>query len=346
MAFFLLYGSHGYGAEKCTIQEFKPGKVENDYFLKLSEPLGRGAMATVYEGTQKTVEKKRVAIRRIALATKPASFIKDELQGFFFQKKLTHPNLLPVHDIYKTHLHLDAILPLMEGGELFDLVVEHKALPHAVAEQYLAYILDAIAYIHEQGLIFRDLKPENLMFQYKLPPGQKYPKGSDIRLGDFGFTRKSSDKKGLACRCGTFSYMAPESFCYEREMERDCSYEVDIWAIGCTFYTMVHGHLMFEIRKYESMYLLFQRIQTRNYTLTCCQRQHTTPEYTQFFTDIFNAPGDKTPRMRPSCREIQRKYPWAQIPGPASAPPHESSDLRHRLSTLQLSSTPPNSSIK
>jgi calcium/calmodulin-dependent protein kinase I len=93
-------------------------------------------------------------------------------------------------------------MELMQGGELFDRIVEKEAYSEREAADVIRPIVDAIRYCHENGIIHRDLKPENLLYETT-------DENSIIKISDFGLARYVQNELATTA-CGTPGYVAPE----------------------------------------------------------------------------------------------------------------------------------------
>ncbi len=115
------------------------------------------------------------------------------------------------------------------GGDLFDLIKDEEAFSNDVALFYATELVLTLEYLHQQRIVFRDLKPENVLI------------GCDghIRLGDFGFAKKIHKEKTYTI-CGTPEYMAPEVLNKEGYDE-----SVDWWALGVIIFEMLVGYSPF-----------------------------------------------------------------------------------------------------
>ena len=78
--------------------------------------------------------------------------------------QLDHPNVVRLVEIFDSGENLYLVMELMEGGELFDRIVEKESYTEAEAAETIRPIVDAIRYCHDNGVIHRDLKPENLLY--------------------------------------------------------------------------------------------------------------------------------------------------------------------------------------
>jgi len=121
----------------------------------------------------------------------------------------------------------DAVFLIMEvalGGELFTLLRKEQKLPEDHAKFYAANVVLALDALHSKDFLYRDLKPENLVFNDK----------GYLKLTDFGFTKKRNTSMTL---CGTPQYLAPEIIRMWSQ-----SFGVDWWALGILVFEMIFGH--------------------------------------------------------------------------------------------------------
>ena len=122
------------------------------------------------------------------------------------------------------------MLDYVEGGELFDRIVEEGNFTERDASRITKQMTDAIQYLHENGIVHRDLKPENLLFRDHTP-------GSDILLTDFGLAKIMDDTIALKTACGTPNYVAPEIL-----MQRGYGKQVDVWSLGVILFIILCGY--------------------------------------------------------------------------------------------------------
>ena len=78
-------------------------------------------------------------------------------------KSVDHPNVVKLIDVFEDERHWCLVMELMEGGELFDQILEKEHFSENEAREALKAIIEAIGYCHEQGIVHRDIKPENLL---------------------------------------------------------------------------------------------------------------------------------------------------------------------------------------
>jgi len=121
-------------------------------------------------------------------------------------------------------------MDLCRGKRLIDQVIEHGAFSEKDAMIIMKELLEAIKYIHENGIIHRDIKLENIMMDFN--PTAVGDDRFDIKLVDFGLSVKSNNIK-LFKKSGTPGYVAPEILTGENYGEK-----VDIFSLGVVLFTM------------------------------------------------------------------------------------------------------------
>ncbi len=125
------------------------------------------------------------------------------------------------------------VMELIQGGELFEYLLDRGPLPEAAAVHIMRQVMSAIAYLHSQGVVHRDLKAENLLV---VDPTEDFP---TVKLIDFGFaTILRHNLTGSFL--GTGGYLAPEI-----RQQRLYSESVDIWACGVLLYLLLSCRLPF-----------------------------------------------------------------------------------------------------
>lgn len=131
-------------------------------------------------------------------------------------------------------------MDFMQGGELNFHLKTHKKLPEIVVRFLAAEILLALEYLHSQNIVYRDLKPYNLMLTAD----------GHIKLIDFGLSKKFNKEKNKTYSfCGTMGYLAPEIY-----YKKGHDFTADWWSYGAVLYQMVAGHLPFYKKDHEEMY--------------------------------------------------------------------------------------------
>ena len=146
--------------------------------------------------------------------------------------KLHHPFIIRLLNTYQDTDYVYMLMDLVQGGEMFNVLhgdhKRRKGLPESSARFYAAAIFDALAYCHNKGIVYRDLKPENVLID-----AQGYPK-----IVDFGFAKYVVEKTFTLC--GTPLYIAPEVI-----LNRGHNAGADHWSLGVMIYEMICGFTPF-----------------------------------------------------------------------------------------------------
>ena len=122
------------------------------------------------------------------------------------------------------------VTEILEGGELFDRIIEVKKFNEEKAAKILNQVLLAINYMHKNNLTHRDLKPENILLE------SKDMEKLDVKIADFGFSCIFDPEEGLDLVLGSPLYMAPEII-----QNKVYNEKVDIWSIGVITYMLLSG---------------------------------------------------------------------------------------------------------
>jgi len=157
-------------------------------------------------------------------------------QNVIHEKELmtmcSHPFILKLHNTFKDKNHLYLLVDFVQGGELFTYLHcqpnSTGKLTEDHAKFYASHVIMAIEYLHERSIVYRDLKPENLLID---------PQGY-LKMVDFGFAKVVTDRTYTLC--GTPEYLAPELV-----LGKGHNKGVDYWALGVLIYEMVVGNSPF-----------------------------------------------------------------------------------------------------
>ena len=134
-----------------------------------------------------------------------------------------HPFLLGLRFAFHTPAKLYYVLNFCNGGDLYYLLSRCKKFKEGQARFYAGEIFCALQHLHGLGVIYRDLKPENVLLD----------SDGHVKLTDFGLSKESATADTF---CGTPVYLAPEIW-----LRKTYGYEVDWWSLGCVLFEMVAG---------------------------------------------------------------------------------------------------------
>jgi serum/glucocorticoid-regulated kinase 2 len=183
----------------------------------LLKVLGKGSYAKVILVRKKTND------RLYAMKILKKKHIEKKKQEFHIQTErnvlveMDHPFVIKLYYSFQTPEKLFFVLDFCPGGELFGLLSKKSRFSEEQAKFYAAQMVLAIEYLHSKDIIYRDLKPENVLLD-----AQGY-----IRLTDFGLSKMFMSSNDALSICGTPEYLAPEILFKEGHGK-----PVDWWCLG------------------------------------------------------------------------------------------------------------------
>ncbi|KAI0464899.1 hypothetical protein LJB42_000114 [Komagataella kurtzmanii] len=160
-------------------------------------------------------------------------------------KLLNHQNVLRLYDVWETSKALYLVLEFVEGGELFDLLVESGPLLEKDAVKFFRQIIAGASYCHALGICHRDLKPENLLLNKDL----------SIKIADFGMAALEANGRLLETSCGSPHYASPE-IVSGLKYQGSAS---DVWSCGVILFALLTGRLPFDDENIRNLLLKVQK---------------------------------------------------------------------------------------
>ena len=204
---------------------------------RLLDRRGRGAAGEVWRAVDRRTDEV------VAAKLLRSEHVADrDLVGRFIRERsilttLRHPNIVAVRDLVVEGERLAIVMDFVDGGSLRDVLREDGPLPPALAVGVAAAVLDGLANAHGQGVLHRDIKPDNVLLteQWReLRPG-------DLRLTDFGIARIVADGAGTTTGLlGTPEYMSPELL-----TTGECDLSTDVYGVGILLYELLAGRTPF-----------------------------------------------------------------------------------------------------
>ncbi len=202
--------------------------------LEILELIGQGGMGAVYKARQPALD------RLVAVKILPPESGRDPAFAERFQRearalaRLGHPNIVAIHEVGQAGDLYYIVMEYVDGVNLRQLMRSGHLHPEQ-ALRIIPQICDALQYAHEEGVVHRDVKPENVLLDKK----------GRVKIADFGLAKLLGRETGNFTLTGsqqvmgTLYYMAPEQI--DRPLEVD--HRADIYSLGVVFYEMLTGQL-------------------------------------------------------------------------------------------------------
>jgi calcium-dependent protein kinase len=223
-----------------------------DHYEIVSQ-IGKGGYSKVFEVRNKTTNAIH-ACKYISKLKMNEKTLKRTLREINMLKKLDHPNIIKLYEVYESKRSIYLIMEKCNGGDLFDNIIEHITKGRMYSEKQVSeiilQILSAINYCHKNGICHRDLKPENILLLNK-----ENEENNKIKIIDFGLSQYISDKK-LNSKVGTAYYVPPEVL--SGEYTEKC----DVWSIGIILCVLLTGEPPFNGANDS---IIYNKIKNYNY---------------------------------------------------------------------------------
>jgi len=199
---------------------------------EVDSELGKGAMGAVYLGRDPKIDR-TVAIKTLALSQEFEANELKEVEGRFFHEaaaagRLNHPNIVTIYDAGEEHDLAYIAMEYLDGRPLSDYIREGKLLPIPTVLDIIAQVAGGLEYAAKQGVVHRDIKPGNIMYN---------DKSGVVKITDFGIARiTSSSRTKTGTMLGTPAYMSPEQITCAPVDGR-----ADIFSLAATMFVLLTG---------------------------------------------------------------------------------------------------------
>eukprot|EP00002_Diphylleia_rotans_P007251 TRINITY_DN1675_c0_g3_i2.p1 TRINITY_DN1675_c0_g3~~TRINITY_DN1675_c0_g3_i2.p1 ORF type:complete len:739 (-),score=134.13 TRINITY_DN1675_c0_g3_i2:1203-3419(-) len=241
---------------------------------QLGEALGRGAAGIVYKALNINGGE-FVAIKQIPLANVPKDQIVNIEMEIDLLSRLKHQNIVKYHGHIKTKDYLYIVLEFVESGSLQHVLKSFGKFPESLAIGYISQVLQGLAYLHDQGVVHRDIKGANILTT----------KEGVVKLADFGVAVKvDQTARKVYDVVGSPNWIAPEVI----ELS-GASPASDIWSMGCTVIELITGKPPYsDLAPMQAMYRIVQDLhpplpdgistELRDFLFKCFQKDVTKRE--------------------------------------------------------------------
>ncbi|XP_068127288.1 serine/threonine-protein kinase PLK2-like isoform X2 [Hyperolius riggenbachi] len=221
--------------DHCLIEDAETGKL-----YKKGKLLGKGAFGKCYKFTE--VSSRQVfAVKMISHTRKSViqqrGGVEKEVE---VHRQLKHRNIVRLYHNFQDQKYMYLVLEYCRHKSLAHILRARKLLTEPEVRYYMKQILLGVQFLHQHGIIHRDLKLSNFFVA----------KNMVVKIGDLGLaTTVDQCEKIPGVICGTLNYLSPEVLA-----KNGHSFKSDVWAIGCIMYTMLSGYSPFSARSQKEMY--------------------------------------------------------------------------------------------
>ncbi|XP_060897943.1 NUAK family SNF1-like kinase 2 [Labrus mixtus] len=212
-------------------------------------------LETLGKGTYGKVKKaKERSGRLVAIKSIRKEKIKDEQDLVHIRREieimstLCHPHIITIYEVFENKDKIVIVMEYASRGDLYDYICDKRSISEREARHFFRQIVSAVHYCHQNGIVHRDLKLENILLDGN----------GNVKIADFGLSNLYRGDEYLQTFCGSPLYASPE-IVNGRPYRGP---EVDTWSLGVLLYTMVHGTMPFDGHNHKA---LVQQISTGNY---------------------------------------------------------------------------------
>lgn len=199
----------------------------------LLKVIGRGSYAKVFQVEHiptRRIYAMKVIKKETILDEEDIEWVQTEKH--VFECATNHPFLVGLHSCFQTDSRLFFVIEFVNGGDLMFYMQRNLRLPEDYARFYSAEICLALNFLHERGIIYRDLKLDNVLMDCE----------GHIKLTDYGMCKEGISADVMTSTfCGTPNYIAPEILKGE-----NYNFSVDWWALGVLMFEMLAGRSPWE----------------------------------------------------------------------------------------------------
>lgn len=200
---------------------------------EVQDELGRGGMALVYQALERELGRE-VAVKVLPFALAfDAEFVERFQREARTAAQLEHPNIIPIYRVGRSGRVIYFVMKFLRGGSLAGLLQKRGRLSAPEIRRLLVDCASALAYAHQRGIVHRDMKPDNVMFD----------EFGQVLLTDFGIAKAMSGGRltGTGMSIGTPHYMSPE-----QARAQNIDGRSDIYSLGVVAYQCLTGQVPFD----------------------------------------------------------------------------------------------------
>jgi len=229
-------------------ENFTGGSCSDMYEVHGTSKLGKGSYGSVYLATHRiTGDERAVKVMNVDRIT--SYYLRKLHTEISILKELDHPNIIKLQDVFFGKRSVYIVTDLCRGGELFELLNSGKnqgfVFREDRASKLMRDMLSAVGYLHDHGIVHRDLKLENFLFE-------DHNASSPLILIDFGLSKHISADERLTQKVGSCYYTAPEV------LSGNYDHKCDVWSLGVLCFMLLSGSPPFYGKTVDDVYASIQ----------------------------------------------------------------------------------------
>ena len=228
--------------ESQTIASDTVAEVINFESFELIEELGHGSFGVVYRAKKNNTGEIFAMKCLNKTALKRSRQLKYAISECKIMKIMKNPFVLSMHYAFQTAQSLYMVLELCPNGDLLGLILKYSKLPEDTARFYTAETILALEYLHSLDIVYRDLKPANILIDSE----------GHAKLADFGLAKEDIKNTPAMTMAGSPAYLPPEIV-----DRKGASTASDVYGLGVMLYELLTGNLPYYNQDIE---LLFNSI--------------------------------------------------------------------------------------
>mmetsp|Transcript_81466 Transcript_81466/g.174474 ORF Transcript_81466/g.174474 Transcript_81466/m.174474 type:complete len:763 (-) Transcript_81466:99-2387(-) len=205
--------------------------LEDNYEVEATTVLGSGLCGDVVLAKGR-IDGRRYALKTISKKDIPTTMAHQLSVEVEIYLGLDHPNIARLRDVYVSDMQVHLLSECCSGGELYGALQRCGRFQEADASDAARQMLRAVAYLHSSGIVHRDLKLENFLYE-------STAKGAPLKLIDFGLAKAwdPAVSAPMTEACGSSMYVAPEVL-----RKRGYTNKCDIWSLGVIVFMLLSGY--------------------------------------------------------------------------------------------------------
>ena len=221
-----------YISNKVPLKNPEEKKITLNDFEKL-KIIGRGSFGNVY--LVRYIKTNRFYAMKVLFKSiiKQREEEEHTISERLLMAKLNHPLIVKMHFCFQDAKNLYFVMDLIQGGDLLYHLRLHNRFDDEKTRFYIAELILILEFLHDNNIIYRDIKPENILID----------KTGHIKLVDFGLSKIFEKNEKMYTICGTSFYLAPELI-----IKKGYNCDADWWSLGCLVYELLSGIPPFKMK--------------------------------------------------------------------------------------------------